>query len=638
MIAVLACLFARAGSIMCEGESEGRYSLTSGSSFNGLCWSDVTEYAAGAAVYVSPTNGVAETYFENCRFYSLHSKSSNGGGAVYIDSGGTHEFHFCEFKDVKSNGKGGAFYASNAQNIVVDSCIFEGAQCESWGGAFTVVLTSGSEFLHVRHAKFLDCFCLETEFYGETYLYDGAVAYCEGPTGGGSGSLASFTFENCTVSYSEQKPHLSCIYVDLTTTEMPLTFQDCVFNAAPAAFREAFLKITNCENVLLKGDSFDEVSVTGASPLLAPAPSNDTPYKWKSLEVVDCDFQSVTSACDGSVVDSQNIVTSIILSNCTFGSCTTTAGTGGGVVVIRDTTTESQILDCHFIANSCTAGVLSLRIISTSFVNLTGCTFSSHTGDLPVLKAEGSSALKSTGDFLINDCVFKDNSLSGDKTGIVAFPSDKIVQFENCTFTNSKASVTLTKCSKVVFDLCFFIVSQDNPYYPVIRDNGTPELHITRCSFTRTGTPPDGCTDCKYVIISQECKPTITQSCFGSDEEYAIEIPSDANIANGENKFGVECEAPWEQLPGPEPEPATTIDDNEPGDGTDKNPSLDIPPENPSLDDDFPYGAVIGGVVGAIVAIAVVVVLVFFFVVKKRRIISGDTNSETLAHSDSLAA
>lgn len=339
----------------------------------------------------------------------------------------------------------------------------------------------------------------------------------------------------------------------------------------------------------------------------------------------------MTAACDGSVVDSDG-VTSVVLSNCTFGSCTTTAGTGGGVVVIRDKTTESQILDCHFIANSCGAGVLSLRIISTSFVNLTGCTFSSHTGDFPVLKAEGSSALQSTGDFLINDCLFKDNSLAGDKTGIAAFPSDKIVQFENCTFTNNKASVTLTKCSKVVFDLCFFIFSLDNPYYPVIRDNGTPELHITRCSFT--GTPSDGS---KYVIISSECTPTISQSCFGSDENNAIEIPPDSDIANGGNKFGVECEAPWDEVPGPGPDPGSDPGPD-PGDGTDKNPSLDIPPpENPSLDDDFPYGAVIGGVVGAIAAVAVVVVLVFFFVLKKRRNVS-DTNSETLAHSDGLMA
>ena len=609
-------LLAHVGCLTCGESSADRYESSTGSSFIGLCWSygGKTMYGKGAAVnVVVPDSESTNTYFENCRFYDMGTQGQDGG-AVYINGKGTHEFHFCEFKNVKGANNGGAFYAEQVWNVIVDTCIFENIQALK-GGAFYVVLTTGGKTFQVNDSQFVDCVCLEDSFWGEVYKYDGSVGCCTGPTGGAAdGVLANCTFDNCSISYSqpEVSAFLSCIFLELTTTETPVTFQDCVFNAAGITYDEYYLKISEVDKLVLKNNKFNQVKITGTNPLLKPDAA------CKSLEVVDCDFQTVTAACDGSVVDSQDI-TSVRLDNCSFGSCSATGTTSGGVVVVKADISECQIIDCKFVANSCDKGVHSLRIISTSFVNLTRCTFSSHTGSLPVLLADGGSALQSTNDFLINDCVFQDNSFSSNDTGVIVFPTDKSVQFDRCTFTNNQASVTLTKCSKMSFDFCFFTVSLDDAPVPVIRDNGTPEIQITGCSFAHTGTEPDGGVTYKYVVIeNEECNTSISQTCFSSEDQYAIQVPSGANVGTG-NKFGAECQEPWN--PPDQPGSSGNTDPEDP----------------PSLNDDFPYGPVIGGVIGGIAVIAVLAVLIFFFVVRRKRT-ESDNNSECLAHSDSVAA
>ena len=614
-----ACLLAHVGCLTCDAS---RYT-GSASSFIGLCWSfgDTTS-SPGAAVSVTvPDSESTTTYFENCRFYNMGTKSQNGG-AVYINGKGTHEFHFCEFNNVQGGGSGGAICAENIWNVVVDTCIFDKVQALK-GGALYFTMTTDTKTCQVSGSQFVDCIVVEESFYGEVYKYDGAVAYFSPPPASAvKVALAECTFENCSISYSQTEPlaFLSCIYLELTTTESPVTFQDCVFNGAGNTYEEYYLKILECQRLLLKNNTFNQVKITGTNPLLKPDEA------CKSLEVLDCDFQTVTSACDGSVVDSQGI-TSVTLDNCSFGSCSATETTSGGVVVVSAGTGECQVIDCKFVANSCDKGVHSLRIISTSFVNLTRCTFSGHTGSLPVLLADGGSALQSTNDFLINDCVFNDNSLS-DITGVIVFPTDKSVQFDRCTFTNNQASVTLTKCSKMSFDFCFFTVSGDATV-PVIRDNGTPELQITGCSFAHTGTEPEGGSTYQYVVIENEkCNAVISQNCFSSDNKNAIQLPSGANVGNG-NEFGAECQEPWN----PPEQP-----------GSSGNTDPEVPPpasSDPILNDEFPYGPVIGGVIGGIAVIAVLAILIFFFVVRRKRQptqTESDNNSEYLAHSDGVAA
>lgn len=271
MFVVLACLFTHAGCLQCESAAS-RYSGL-GSSFSGLCWSygGASTTSPGPAVHVALGSGgtSTDTYFENCRFYDM-STESQAGGAVYLYGAGTHEFHFCEFKNVKSGDKGGAFYAGDVWNVVVHACIFDHAQGVK-SGAFYVAL-KGGKFFYVSHSQFLDCIGLEDEYDGEVYRYDGGLWKVEGPTGSAvDGLLANCTFENCTVSYSEPVTLLSCIYLDLKTTEMPVTFQACVFNTADLTFEEYFFKVYSCENVLLNGCSFDSVKITGSAPLLKPA-------------------------------------------------------------------------------------------------------------------------------------------------------------------------------------------------------------------------------------------------------------------------------------------------------------------------------------------------------------------------------
>ena len=614
----ITCLLAHVGCLTCDAS---RYT-GSASSFIGLCWSfnGKTGTSKGSAVSMTVPEST-NTYFENCRFYDMATKSQNGG-AVYINGKGTHEFHFCEFKNVQGGGSGGAICVENIWNVVVDTCIFDKVQAPQ-GGAFYVVLTTGGQFIHINDSEFLDCISVKDSMFDT--MYDGAVGYCSGPIGSAmEGSLAKCTFDNCSISYSQETEatFISSIYLELTTTEMPVTFQNCVFNSPGITYTEHFLSLLSCEKLLLKNNTFNQVKITGTNPLLKPDKA------CKSLEVLDCDFQTVTSACDGSVVDSQGI-TSVTLDNCSFGSCSATATTSGGVVVVSAGTGECQVIDCKFVANSCDKGVHSLRIISTSFVNLTRCTFSGHTGSLPVLLADGGSALQSTNDFLINDCVFNDNSLSSKDTGVIVFPTDKSVQFDRCTFTNNQASVTLTKCSKMSFDFCFFTVSLDDAPVPVIRDNGTPELQIRGCSFAHTGTEPEGGSTYQYVVIENEkCNAVISQNCFSSDDKNAIQLPSGANVGNG-NEFGAECQEPWN----PPEQP-----------GSSGNTDPEVPPpasSDPILNDEFPYGPVIGGVIGGIAVIAVLAILIFFFVVRRKRQptqTESDNNSEYLAHSDGVAA
>ena len=571
--AVLSCILTHGCSITCETPAE-TYTSDSGSSFIGMCWSDLKTQAVKANLKGG------EMYFERCGFYNVNY--GNDGGAVYINGDGNHVFKYCEFKQVSTaEYRGGGFFMENVASVLVHGCTFEEASAPGWlGGAFCVRPSKSGGFVYIRDTEFSEC---------TAGTYDGAVGHCEVT---GSAALQNCTLENCSISYSQTKELKSCIYLSMKGADVPLIVKDCVFIFS-VSFSSQCLHLSTGGTVVFEGDVFNGIQSENALVKYGT-------YEWSKLNVFDCEFQQVVAPCDGAVIDTDSIP-SVTVSNSTFKECKATSGTLGGVVLIRASTTSCQITGCNFVANSCPAQVHSLRIVSTSAVNLTGCSFSGHTGALPVLKADEDTSLLSSSDFLLVDCVFDENSLDGSQTGIIAFPADKVVYFSRCAFTNNQATVTLTKCAKASYDQCFFNVSLDKgTYYPVIKDNGTPEIDIIGCSFAHSGTEPDG--GVTYVQVSETCKANITQSCFGSSEGSAV-----SGVGASDSVFGAECEVPWEPTPAPP--------DEKPDEDVTTTPDANPPP----ADSPFPYGAVIGGVIGAIAFIAIVAVVIYFVILRRHR-------------------
>lgn len=271
---------------------------------------------------------------------------------------------------------------------------------------------------------------------------------------------------------------------------------------------------------------------------------------WKSVEVLNCEFLQATGSCDGVAIDTDR-VSSATISNCTFDHCTSQKPQQGGVVIVRTATTDCQIYDCHFIANSCQNQTLSLRLMVTSSITITGCSFSNHIGSFPVLKADGDGALLS-----VCDCCFEDNILDAGRTGIIAFPEGKSASLIHCQFLNNQATVTLSKCSKFSFDSCYFLVSPGKAFYPIIRDNGTPKIEVTSCGFANMGAEPAGGSFC-VRIDNKDCKVTVSRSCFGSSRDSAI---SGGQQHVTDTVFGEDCQVPdWDPsesavVPDPESE------------------------------------------------------------------------------------
>ena len=554
------------------------------SSFTGLCWRSQKPIGGGAGISAEGGN----IYCERCGFYDL--KSGGDGGAVY-SNGGSCEFVLCEFKVVEcgSYGSGGGIYASNSKTVSLDSCIFERATSRSWAGAFYA--DGASLVVDVRNSQFVQCTGAE-----------GAVCYCKTST-------QNITFDNCTISDDQSVELKSGIYTDFTKS-VSITIRDCVFNLA-AAFSSSLFWLKSSGDVVFENNIFNRTNTTGGSPLIKNANSY---YIWKSLQVLGCDFQSVTAPCDGPAIDTQDVVSAVI-DNCSFEDCRSTASeeeeTQGGVVVIGVATTQFTISTCRFIANSCPKGVHSLHILSSSAFNLTNCTFSGHVGSLPVLKAETPAAsLLSSDEFALVDCVFEENALDGKTTGIVTFPQDKAVRLERCSFVDNKASVTQTQCTKIVYDSCFFNVSLDDSYCPPIGDYGTPAIEIISCGFAHYGATSDGQEPIYVEIKGEDCQVNVSDACFGSGETNAI---SGGNVTQSGSQFGADCQPPW--APPPEIESQETE-------------SQEI--EDP---DDFPLAAVVGGVVGAVVVIVIIVVVAVLLTRRKKVSSTSTTDHETVLTS-----
>lgn len=539
-------------------------------SFTGQCWDGFSKHV----VNIQLANGIVA--FERCGFYNINSGSSEGGAVATNQVGVT--FLFCEFQDVTTNDMGGGFSVRTSPVISVDSCIFERIGQGAWrGGVFYATPTAD---LDVRNSQFVQLL----------KATDGALCYCDTPA-------SNFTFENCTVSCNESEALTSGFYCSFGNKDVPMTVRDCVFNC-DTYFSSYLFYFKSKGDVVFEQDTFNGIGterslMTGFNAA------------WKSLQVLGCDFQYVTTPCPA--IDTQDIV-SVVIDNCSFENCNSTVGeeeeTQGGIVVIGAATTQFTISTCRFIANSCTKGVHSLYIISSSAFNLTNCTFAGHVGSLPVLKAETPAAsLLSSDEFALVDCVFEENALDGKTTGIVTFPQDKEVRLERCSFVDNKASVTQTQCTKIVYDSCFFNVSLDGSYCPPIGDYGTQAIEIISCSFAHFGAT-SGDKDPVYVEIKDEnCQVNVSDACFGSGETNAI---SGGNVTQTGSQFGANCQPPWA--------PPAEIED---GDGD---------------PDDFPLAAVVGGVVGAVVVIVIIVVIVVL-VTRRKKVPSTSTDHETVLTS-----
>lgn len=601
MCVVLVCMIASVRSLLtCNIMSDSGISVSTSSVLSGLCWSSISGETKGLAVVSGSTNENGDIYFERCGFYDITGTGfSAEGGAVSLTLQGKVAFVSCEFKRVSAEGGGGGFYLRNTESLVVSECLFEDVSASGYyGGAFYVTLNRESGFLQVGDSQFLECISGSK----------GSICYCT-LAGYPKPTLANCTFDNCNISCSKLEQTLSyAVYLDTAGNEFPVTFRKCLFNL-DATFDSELLLFDTTGPVVFEYDSFNGTK-TGASLV------KYTWDAWKSLEVVECDFLHVTAECDGIAIDTEG-VSSVIISNCTFEDCISQTQGIGGVVVVRADTTACQISNCHFTGNSCSSEAHSLRIF-TSSVNVTGCSFSSHTGALPVIKVEGGSALLSIGDFTISHCLFENNSLDGAQTGVITFPEDKVVRFSACQFLNNQASVTLSKCTKLAFEYCYFFVSLGETYYPVIRDNGTPVLEVTHCSFAHSGDEPNG--GVSYVQIdNSECQATVSQSCFGSSQGSAIQGGN--QDVSDDTVFGEDCKPPeLDPIPDspvePEPEP----------DPDSASQPIIVPGEDSTtvplpLDsgDEFPTGAVVGGIFGAIAFIAIVCVVVYVLVRRRRQ-------------------
>ena len=592
--------------LTCDSMSNSGIILDTASELSGLCWSGISQSAGGTAVKADSSTTSGDVHFERCGFYDLTATSSSAdGGAVSLSIQGNVAFLFCEFKTVKTNNKGGGFYSGNTESLIVHGCLFEDVSApDANGGAFWVSLNREKGFLEVSDSQFLECVCGTGRWGGH-----GSVCYCT-LAGSPKPTLANCTFDNCNISCSQLEKALSyAMYLDTAGNEFPVTFRKCRFNL-DATFESELLLFDTTGPVVFEYDCFNGTK-TGASLI------KYTWDAWKSLEVVECDFLHVTAECDGIAVDTDG-VSSVIISNCTFEDCISQTQGVGGVVVVRATTTACQISNCHFTANSCNSEAHSLRLF-TSSVNVTGCSFSSHTGTLPVIKVEGGSALLSTGDFVMSDCRFENNSLDGAQTGVITFPEDKIVRFSVCQFLSNQASVTLSKCAKLSFDYCYFFVSLgEETYYPVIRDNGTPVLEVTHCSFAHSGDEPNG--GVSYVQIdNSECQATVSQSCFGSSQGSAI-TGGNQDVSD-DTVFGEDCKPPeGDPIPDspaePEPEPDPDSASQSPIVPGEDSTTVPLPLDS---GDEFPTGAVVGGIFGALAFIAIVCVVVYVLVRRRRQ-------------------
>lgn len=569
----LLCMCWAVAGLDCDVMNGETVSTNTATSLTGHCWDGSSKHV----VSIPSGNGIVT--LERCGFYSINSGSSDGGAVATSGVGVT--FLLCEFKDVTTSEVGGGFCVRTSPVISVDSCLFEHVGEGAWrGGVFYATPTAD---LDVRNSQFVQLL----------KVTDGSLCYCEQTT------PSNFTFENCTFSCNQSETLTSGFYCAFNNKDVPITVRDCVFNC-DASFSSYLFYFKSKGDIVFEQDTFngigtDKSLMTGFNAA------------WKTLQVLGCDFQNVTTPCPA--IDTQDIV-SVVIDNCSFENCNSTAGeeeeTQGGVVVIGAETTQFTISTCRFIANSCTKGVHSLHILSSSAFNLTNCTFSGHVGSLPVLKAETPAAsLLSSDEFALVDCVFEENALDGKTTGIVTFPQDKAVRIERCSFVDNKASVTQTQCTKIVYDSCFFNVSLDDSYCPPIGDYGTPAIEIISCSFAHYGATGDDSDPVYVEITGENCQVNVSDACFGSGETNAI---SGGNVTQSGSQFGADCQPPW--APPPEISESQEIEDP----------------------DDFPLAAVVGGVVGAVVVIVIIVVIVVLLT-RRKKVSSTSTDHETILTS-----
>lgn len=567
--------------LTCAEMSHQHTRMNTGTVLSGWCWGDISTEWGRTAISIG-YNKRADFTFERCGFYNL-TAGANNGGAVSLGLRGTHRFLFCEFKRVSTGVNGGAFWAGEAVNLIVHECLFDNVTArEGNGGVFVTFLPDIGGSLQVSNSEFIQCTCGTGS--------KGSICFCQTPLT--KPLLANCTFDNCTISCSDTEKSMKyAIYFEIRGTEVPFTFRKCVFDL-DVAFDSLFLFDT-VGPVVFESDIFRRTKTQ--APLI-----KYTWEAWKSVDVLNCEFSQATGTCDGVAIDTDR-VSSATISNCTFDHCASQKPELGGVVIVRPATTDCQIYDCHFIANSCQNQTLSLRLMVISSITVTGCRFSSHVGAFPVLKADGEGALLS-----ICDCCFEDNVLDAGRTGIIAFPEGKSASLIHCQFLSNQATVTLSKCSKFSFDSCYFLVLPGKAFYPIIRDNGTPRIKIARSSFGNLGAEPAGGSFC-VRIDNKDCQVTVSRSCFGSSRDSAI---SGGQQHVTDTVFGEDCQPPdWDPSESVEPDPES----ESPWD-----PDESTAPPFPA-DSDFPTGAVVGGVLGGVAFVAIVCGVAYGLVRRKRK-------------------
>ena len=634
MCCVLGLLCWAAGSLECAAAEE-RYvcnarDCTPQTLFSGVCWSGINGGfpAGGGAVYVNVLNGAPNIEFRFCGFSDI--KMSGSGGAVYINAAGQVSFVSCEFSNIESRDSGGAVYIATGGPFVVRDTDFTDVRSGGFGGAFYAQLTQGAASVQVIDSSFVKCVC----GVGWSRLQSGTICYCTLTTPGTQGTDL-WKFESCEFREMSEKM-ASGVYCACTgNNQANMKIKNCTFNIV-GLFEHGALDLQSNGPLIIEETIFNNMN----GGFLYHSPSNP-PAK---VDIRDSRFNEATSEREGVVIDTQDIKT-VNLDNVTFNGCkssATVSTASGGVVLVRSSTTTCEVNECKFYGNNIESQThaLCLILVLPSSVVISGCTFSSHAGAVPVLKVEeasGTSKLLETYDFTLTNCHFEDNNLDAN-AGLIVFPGGaKTTQCKGCWFLNNQGTIC-TQWTQCAFEECRFRVSVSDQqlHTPVKQEPSDAQAEFTflKCIFVHSGSLPDGAEGI-FLSVAESTILNLTDCCFDTNEPTSIS--GGQQTLTNTNFSDSECIISPDDPPEPPIViPTEGIESTQSDIGPDEEDSSELDPtrddssESPSKS---PTGAIVGGVIGALAAVAVVVLLVYFLVLRKRI----DTHEKLSASSGETA-
>ena len=577
-----------------ERVSIGRATFAA-TAFESLCWQGELSNGGGAVHILMGSAMTIE--FVSCGFHDL--VAGGDGGAVYVNWQVNFCFTGCEFTNVKSGGNGGAVTSEQALTCLVQNCVFNDLKADGFGATFYLKMNSNEPVFRVIDTKFSKCISI-------SFNPEGSICHCTMSKAGAEGA-DSFRFENCeftdTDQADEMKTGIQCAWSANSLAEMKI--KNCTFDLA-RPFSTAALYLQSKGPVIIEETVFKKINGGGWL----------NSYERSKLDVRDSQFIEVKGEQDGIAIDTQDI-TAVNLDNVTFSRCSTTMSTLGGVVLVRSSTQSCTVNECRFIGNSCMSEAQSLRVVLPSAVVISGCTFSSHTGAVPVLKVEGQLE---TDDFTLTDCHFKDNTLD-ENAGLIVFPVGKTTQCKGCWFWNNQGTITTNWGQVAAFEDCRFRVSFSNDqqtHTPVKQESGATEFTFLKCVFVHGGTVPNDAVGI-FLSVTDAATLNVTECCFETDQTTSIsggqQTVKDTNFSSSD------CIIEPDDPPEPPIVVTTDIDYTQSGIGPDEGDSSELDPtrddssESPNKN---PTGAIVGGVIGALVVVAVVVLLIYFLVLKRR--------------------